>query len=198
MAEATFNLSDLLAEYKHNYATCIVDPSKARIISQAAEKIAVGKDQYTSLEKRTGVPWYVIGTLHYREGDCDFETHLYNGDPLINRTTHEPKGRPLDIEPPYTFETAAECALRDENFTSWNNWSLEGILYRWESYNGWGYRGHGVLTPYLWSFSNLYSHGGFPQDHVWDPDYVSRHAGCAVILKWMDEHSLISISASVE
>jgi lysozyme family protein len=198
LAKATFNLSDLGIEYRNNYAACIVEPSSVKVISDAAAKISAGKDRYTSLEKTTGVPWYVIGAIHYREGDCDFETHLYNGDPLTGRTTHEPKGQPLDIEPPYTFEIAAECALRDEKFTSWKNWSLEGTLFRWEGYNGWGYRGHGVLTPYLWSFSNLYKRGGFPKDHVWDPNYVSRQAGCAVILKWMEAHSIISIPASVD
>jgi lysozyme family protein len=49
----------------------------------------------------------------------------------------------------------------------WQDWSLAGLLYRLEAYNGFGYRKHHpeVLTPYLWSFSSTTA-GKYVQDGV--------------------------------
>ena len=42
-----------------------------------------------------------------------------------------------------------------------------------------------VLTPYLWSFSNHYKKGKFVKDGKFDPEFVSKQCGAAVILKLM-------------
>jgi len=195
MPKAIASVDQLRAEYLHLYDTCLLVPSKIPLISAAATRIIAGKQKYSALQISTSVPWYVIGCIHYRESGCNFRTHLYNGDPLSHRTVHEPIGKPADIDPPYTFNDAATCALRDEHFMSWKDWSVEGMLYRWEAYNGWGYRVHEIHSPYLWGFSNQYSRGGFPKDHVWDDNYVSNQAGTAVIIKWMEVHGDVNLPA---
>jgi lysozyme family protein len=46
-----------------------------------------------------------------------------------------------------------------------------------------GYRRRGVPSPYLWSFSNLYTKGKFVADGHFDANAVSAQCGAAVMLK---------------
>ena len=57
------------------------------------------------------------------------------------------------------------------------------MLYQLERYNGFGYRKRGLVTPYLWSFSNLYIKGKFVADGHFDPNAVSKQCGAALMLK---------------
>ena len=58
--------------------------------------------------------------------------------------------------------------------------------------NGFGYRRFhsGVLSPYLWSYSNHYTSGKYVADGTFDPDAVSKQCGSAVILRRMAETGL--------
>jgi lysozyme family protein len=67
-----------------------------------------------------------------------------------------------------------------------NDWSIEGILFQLEAYNGWGYRNHhGINTPYLWSGSNQYTSGKYVADGKFDPTAVSKQIGGALLLKYL-------------
>jgi lysozyme family protein len=95
---------------------------------------------------------YFIGCIHALESSFDFQTHLFNGDPLTARTVHVPAGQP--VAPPasgagYSWEESATAAMKLKEFDRANDWSLPRLLYRWERYNGMGYRAQGVPTPYL-------------------------------------------------
>jgi lysozyme family protein len=52
-----------------------------------------------------------------------------------------------------------------------------------ETYNGFGYRFQGLVSPYLWSFSNLYAKGKYVADNKFDPEAVSQQCGAGLILK---------------
>jgi hypothetical protein len=67
--------------------------------------------------------------------------------------------------------------------TSWTDWSVPGMLYRFERYNGFGYRSRGINSPYLWSYSNQYKKGKFTGDGKYDPNAVSKQCGAVVLLK---------------
>ena len=49
----------------------------------------------------------------------------------------------------YTWEESAIAAMRFKGFDQDTDWSLPRMLYRWERYNGFGYRSRGVPTPRL-------------------------------------------------
>src|SRR5262245_54230899 len=102
MANYTFN--SLKAEYAHMWAHMEIKENRVAVANSQADKIIAYKDRYKLLEAQTNVPWYFIGLLHLRESDCDFNTHLHNGDPLTARTVHVPAGRPLQGKAPFTFE----------------------------------------------------------------------------------------------
>lgn len=75
-------------------------------------------------------------------------------------------------------------ALTYQGFTGKPSWSLTEALYRWERFNGMGYRKAdiNIPLPYLWSFSNHYSKGKFVKDGKFDPETQSLQCGAAVML----------------
>ena len=159
------------------------------MFDRAAAKCEAGLPEYEKVFEATGVPpaWTML--THKMEGDCNFRTHLHNGDPLTARTVHVPRGRPAapprSGHLPYTWEESAEDALRYQGYNKIKAWSLLRFLYLWEAYNGWGYYYHGINSPYLWSFSNNYVSGRYVSDGVWSSSSVSKQVGAAVLLKWI-------------
>ena len=177
----------LRSEYQRLFDTCIIKAGKYNTIDAAVNIITNNKNVYESISSATAVPWYIIAVTHKMECNGNFKTHLHNGDPLTARTVHVPKGRPKSGNPPFTFFDSAVDALTLEGFTQWTDWSISGMLYCLEKYNGFGYRSKGINTPYLWSFSNQYSKGKFVADNKFDSDAVSQQIGAAVILCRMSE-----------
>lgn len=145
--------------------------------------IEKNKQRYTEVEKKTGVPWQVIAVLHYEEGALDFNTHLHNGDPLSERTVNPPSKRPRAGNPPFAWEDSAIDCLEYEDLKNWYDWSLAGILYKLEGFNGWSYRLHGINSPYLWAGSTHYTAGKVMADGTWSDSAVSKQLGAAVVLK---------------
>jgi lysozyme family protein len=177
----------LRSEYQSLFDTCVIKASRYNAVDACVKAISNGKEVYQKSAAATGVPWYFTGVIHKMECDCNFKTHLHNGDPLNARTTRVPKGRPRNGNPPFTFFDSAVDALTIEGFTQWNDWSISGMLYCLEKYNGFGYRSRGINTPYLWSFSNQYSKGKFVDDGKYDPNAISQQIGAAVMLRRMSE-----------
>jgi lysozyme family protein len=54
-----------------------------------------------------------------------------------------------------------------------------------ESFNGFGYRRHGLASPYLWSGTSLYLRGKYVSDGRFDPLALDGQLGCCAILKRM-------------
>jgi lysozyme family protein len=175
--------SAIADEYRALFDACLPDPARDAQIDAQLRKMRPGEMRYHALGVQLGVPWIFIAIIHSLECASNFTLHLHNGDPLSARTLHVPSGRPADGQPPFTWEASAEDALRMKGYVGQSNWSLAAMLFRWETYNGMGYRVRGLPSPYLWSFSNLYSSGLFVTDHVFDADAVSRQCGAAVLLK---------------
>jgi lysozyme family protein len=67
--------------------------------------------------------------------------------------------------------------------TGFRPWSAELLCYELEKYNGFGYRAHGINSPYLWSYSNEYHAGKFVSDGVYSPAAASGQAGAMPIFK---------------
>ncbi len=162
-------------------------------IAHACKRILDAKavQMYKQVEISSGVPWYLIGALHYREASLNFLGHLHNGDYLKRLTYHVPPNRPNPPEQwpivPWNAEQAWIISANDaltklSDMT--DTWTLEWMLYACERYNGWGYQNHkGFVTPYLWNYTDVYKGCGYPADGVWSSSYHSRQAGLVPILK---------------
>jgi len=174
---------ELKKEYEDYYAACRPLPDKKKNIDYYVSRLRKNQALYTAVGADLNIPWEFIGVIHGLEGGFDFTTHLHNGDPLTTRTVNVPAGRPPTGAPPFSWKESAEDALLCEGFNHETDWSISRMLFLWEKYNGFGYRNLGIPTPYLWSFSSLYSKGKFTSDGHFDPSAVSKQCGAAVMLK---------------
>lgn len=176
--------TDLSDEYLSYFETCTVRPERQLRVDARLQKLRAGAAIYKEVgDALGGIPWFFIGIIHSLESNFDFSTHLHNGDPLSGRTVHVPEGRPQAGKPPFSWGASAKDALRMKGLDQQADWSIARMLYRWEAYNGFGYRPHGIPSAYLWSFSNHYTKGRFVSDHAFDPDSISQQCGAAVMLK---------------
>lgn len=185
----------LRREYEELFRTCAIRTGRAAVVQSMVNKIQANKERCVEVEGLTGVPWYIIAVLQAMEASLDFSRHLHNGDPLTARTVRVPRGRPPHGNPPFSWKQSALDALEYDQFTSWQDWTVPGILFKFEGYNGWGYRRYHpqVLTPYLWSFSNHYTRGKYIADGRWSATAVSEQCGAAVLLRRMMEQGLINL-----
>jgi lysozyme family protein len=154
------------------------------------------KARYQAVENTTRVPWYVIGILHDLEAGLRFDTHLHNGDPLSGYTYHVPANRPqVGHGPPFSWEESAKDALEYDHLTEVTNWTVERIAFELEKYNGFGYRNNHpyVKSPYLWSYTNIYTSGKYVGDGAWSESAVSNQAGAMAMLKYMIDKGAIGV-----
>jgi lysozyme family protein len=157
-------------------------------INAQAEKIMANRARYELVSKATGVPWDVIGVIHYRESTNDFRGVLHNGQKIIGtgkKTTIVPKGR----GPFSTWEQAAIDALANcHPYLAKNkDWSIGTTLDKLEAYNGLGYRNKGLPSPYLWAGTDQYQKGKYVADGKYDPNHVDQQLGVAAILMKLRE-----------
>jgi lysozyme family protein len=170
------------ADYRTRWAAMEVPAGAKQRADVIARLILFHIKDYQSVETLTGVPWYWLGPIHYREGDLNFKTHLANGDSLQHDTYHVPKrlmGRPG----PFTWSDAAVASIKHERLQSikWDGFAR--YAYQMEAYNGWGYRSKGVTSPYLWSQSNQHARGKYVADGVYSASAIDAQLGGLVILK---------------
>ena len=146
------------------------------------------QSRYEVVGNELGIPWWFVAGIHLLESGFNFDRHLHNGDPLTARTKRVPKGRPGHRKPPpaFSWEESAIDALRLHKLDNLGDWSLPRALYRWERFNGFGYRPRRIPSPYLWSFSTIYERGKFVADGQFDRDAVSQQCGAAVFLKQLN------------
>lgn len=141
-------------------------------------------------------PWWVVAIVHMMEGSGNFATHLHNGDPLSARTVQVPPGRPPTGEPPFTWEESAADALTLDGVAEQEDWSVAGAAYAFERFNGWGYRGRGIVSPYLAAQTNLWTKGKYVADGHFDPDAGSSQVGALAYLKRLADRGLIALPGS--
>ena len=187
----TQNLKD---EYQNLFNTCEIKTDKLSEIENIITRIISNQNRYETVGNELSIPWFFISVIHNMESSLNFNCHLHNGDPLTARTIQVPAGRPLTGNPPFTWEQSAKDSLTFQKLNQWDDWSLPGILYKLEEYNGWGYRRNHpeVLSPYLWSGSNNYSSGKYVADGRWSDTAVSNQIGAAVILRRMAEKRIFT------
>lgn len=189
--ESTLAFETLAPGYRELYASCRVRPERKNEVSWYVNRLVQYRRQYEAVAARTGTPWWFIGVVHALEASFNFKAHLHNGDPLETRTVQVPKGRPAVWNPPNDWESSAIDAIVYKGLANLPDWDIAHVLYRWESFNGFGYYPRGINSPYLWSFSNHYTQGKFVKDHVYDPNAVSKQCGAAVLLRALQDAGLV-------
>lgn len=191
-----FSFDSLKGEYAKLFSKAKLDGRFDGQIKNQINKIKKNQSRYKTVEKNTGVPWYVVALIHNMEVSLRFDGHLHNGDPLSRRTVNVPANRPSSGSPPFTWEESATDAMKERQKNSWSqisSWSIPAILWRGENFNGWGYRQYRepVKSPYLWSGTTIYTKGKYVSDGKWDSNAVSQQIGMAALLKEMDNQGIL-------
>lgn len=170
-------------EYLDLWSTCRMDPTRSGEVAWYRATLLKGRPRYEEVAERTGAPWWFVGIVHALEASFSFAGHLHNGDPLTARTVQVPRGRPVRWNPPSDWVSSAVDAITHDGNAGLSDWRLAQALFRFEKYNGFGYRPLGIHSPYLWSFSNHYTRGKFVADGHFSPSAVSKQCGAAVMVK---------------
>jgi lysozyme family protein len=183
-----YSFASLKAGYAKNWRTMKV--LRVPEANSQAQKILRNKDRYMAVQKTTGVPWFVIGCLHMRESNGDFDRWLHNGDRMRNskgqpiKTVNVPAHRPPN--PNVTWEQGAYDALVVvEELNLITDWEAENVAYCMEKFNGFGYRApsRNIPSPYLWGGTNLQKRGKFTSDGHYDATAMDSQLGGMAVLK---------------
>lgn len=155
----------------------VIDHVAARLVAPAA------KARYLSVEKMTGVPWFVIAVIHEREASQSWGANIAQGDPWSRRSYHVPAGRgPFKSWEAAAYDALVNCAPYAGR---WHDWAPGGSLTLLEMYNGLGYARRGIPSPYIWASSNQYKGGKYISDGHFDAHAWDTQLGCAPMLNRM-------------
>jgi lysozyme family protein/uncharacterized protein YcbK (DUF882 family) len=183
----------LADEYVRFFLGADFKNAKARAdVEQNAALCLRFKSTYEEVGNPLGIPWWFIAGIHMLESSFNFTTHLHNGDPLSGRTVRVPPGRPKVWNPPNDWASSARDALT--KLAGQQDWSLPRALYRWEAYNGFGYRPRSVASPYLWSLSTIYGSGKYVRDGEFDAGKESEQCGAASMLKCLHQQGKVVLT----
>lgn len=176
---AQYSFERLRDEYDRLWAGMRVIKTDAA--TKQARQIIAHKDRYQTVERETTVPWFVVGCLHMRESNANFNTYLGNGQPLNRKTTIVPKGR----GPFPDFETGAKDALHIDRLDEVTSWTASRVAYSMECFNGFGYRSpsRNIPSPYLWGGTSVQKPGKFVRDGVYDASVMDPQIGGMAVLK---------------
>lgn len=160
---------------------------------------------FNRITERTSIPQVVQATICEREDGCDFTKNPAQGDPLTRPSRHVPAGRPpLGDSPNDKFPVSWEFAAMDA-FTVCDRlnvnsapWSLAYACWKWEGYNGFGYRAHRTRSPYVVGGSNLQQRGKYVADGVWDADHMDEQLGCLpVAMRMIELNPALSLGVAI-
>lgn len=152
----------------------------------AARLVGLAKARrYADVSARQGIPQPFIATSFEREASSNFRLSPAQGDPWDRPSTHVPRGRG-------PFASWTEAALDAYHLDGLDaigagNWSEERFCYEGELFNGFGYRGHGIHSPYLWAGTNNYTSGKYIADGVWSAAAIDQQLGIVPVMRRMIE-----------
>ena len=196
----TRNMSAIKEDHEQNLPKLKIMDSKMDQIKRFIDIAKQNQRRYEIVADRTGIPWELIAALHYRESGMKFNTYLHNGQKLGKPTTMVPRGVMFGEG---EWELAAIHALggnlsvdelrgnqpkkhfqniRTSLGIDKDTQELSKLFAFAESYNGLGYRGKGVPTPYVYSGTNMYTTGHFYADNKFSPDRSDRSVGVAALV----------------
>ena len=138
------------------------------------------KDKYEKVAEETGIPAELICAIHYREGSCNFDTYLHNGDPLGKPTTHVPANIYFE-----DWSEAAIDAIKSQNPEIVKDGDFGSCMEFAERYNGLGYRNKGLASPYVWAGTTKYTGGMYVADGQFSASAYDKRIGVAVAMKYL-------------
>lgn len=178
----------LSAEYESWVALAHPRPERALEIDRVARKLIkpAVMDRFDEVFAEIGVPQVVQATICERENGCDFTKSPAQGDRWDRVSMHVPRGRgPFKSWKAAAIDAWTVCDHLAE--ISIPHWTLAYACFKWESYNGFGYRARGLRTPYVLGGTNLQQPGKFIADGQFDRVHMDGQLGALPIAQRMIE-----------
>lgn len=171
--------------YDEKWDLCQIDPVTMNTeLVMYAQQIVKFKSRYQFVEDAIHVPWQMVAAIHCRESNLNFTCVLHNGECIVGKRL-KTKLVPQNRGPFPTWEDSAIDALSYKGLDHRDNWTVASILQACELFNGLGYlRKHpDILSPYLWSKTDMYTKGKYTSDGKIDVNCVDQQPGVVAILK---------------
>ncbi len=126
------------------------------------------------------MPQIWMATSFEREASSNFADSPAQGDPWSHVSVHVPRGR----GPFASWAAAAIDAYHIDGLDKVGaaNWTWARACYEGEVFNGFGYRAHGIHSPYLWAGTNNYVSGKYVADGVWSAGAVDQQLGIVPVM----------------
>lgn len=180
-----YSFAALKQGYTDNLRRMII--TRQSVIDATAKKlVALYKaGKYGDVPQRTGIPAAWIAASFEREASSNFSRSPAQGDPWSRISVHVPRGR----GPFRSWEASALDAYHINGLDKIGagHWTWELCCYYGEIFNGMGYRGHGIPSPYLWGGSNIQKRGKYVSDGVYNANVMDTQLGIIPLIKRMIE-----------
>lgn len=179
----------LQAEYERYVATVRPLPNRVAEIDAVAKRLInpASLANYQQVQDAIGVPIVVDACICEREDGNDFTKNPSQGDAWNRASIHVPKNRgPFSSWVAAAIDAFSVCDHLNDNSAPW---SLPYACWKFESYNGFGYRAHGIHSPYVVGGTNLQQPGKYIGDGDFDPSVMDTQLGCLPIAMRMIELS---------
>ena len=178
----------LSSEYESWVAKAHPRPERSLEIDRVARKLIQPSimTRFDEVYAEIGVPQVVQATICERENGCDFSKSPAQGDRWDRVSTHVPRGRG-------PFKSWKESAIDAWTFCdelaklSIPKWTLTYACWKWEGYNGFGYRARGLRSPYVLGGTNLQQNGKVVADGKFDSAHMDGQLGALPVALRMIE-----------
>jgi lysozyme family protein len=173
----SYSFGALAGEYTNLLANMVIASEREAELDARAKVILARaeNEDYAAVSAETGVPKLWAMASFEREAGSDYRLSPAQGDPWDEVSRNVPRGR----GPFASWADAAIDAYRLDGLDKVGaaNWTWARGCYYGELFNGFGYRSHGVNTPYLWSWSNNYRRGKYTADGEWSLSTIDQQCG---------------------
>jgi lysozyme family protein len=148
---------------------------------------STNKKTYEEISISTGIPPQLIAAIHYRESGCNFNTYLHNGDPLGKPTVNVPVGKYFESFTDSAIDALTEKSyLRDRYNLKADSNDLAAMMAFAESYNGLGYYNKGLVSPYVYSGTNVYTKGKYVVDGKFSSSTIDGQPGVYLLINSLE------------
>lgn len=175
----------LKAEYEHDIS--IMRVTRLGAVDEVARRLTRPQvlARYDEVKAKLGIPDVVQATICERESGSDFSRSPAQGDRWDRVSVNVPRGR----GPFSSWLESAVDAFHNVDHLDDNSapWSLPYACWKWEIYNGFGYRAHGRRSPYVVGGTNLQQPGKYTSDGHFDPGTMDTQLGCLPVAVRMIE-----------
>jgi lysozyme family protein len=164
----------LAPEYSHLLSQMKI--TRLAVVDATAERLVgdIDAGHYDVGCKATGVPVPLAAASFEREASSNFRLNPAQGWPLDEKSKDVPYNGPFSD---WTTAQIAAYKIDDLDQIGAANWSWERACYEEELFNGFGYRSHGVPSPYLFGGTNIQKPGKYTTDRGYDPNVMDTQLG---------------------